>query len=58
MPATDRTDETIRSVLFLRGPLELLKGNGVDGYMVFEVPAGTEFQDLRWLAGDSIKIPL
>ena len=58
MPATDRTDETIRSVLFLRGPLELLKGNGVDDYMVFEVPAGTEFQDLRWLAGDSIKIPL
>lgn len=50
----DRAPE--RSVVFLEGSFELLRGHGLDGYMVFEVPAGTEFRDLRWRAGDSITI--
>ena len=50
------SDVAPRSVLFLEGSFELLKGHGLDGYMVFEVPAGTEFRDMRWRAGDSITI--
>jgi plastocyanin len=44
------------SRLFLDGPFELLRGTGVDGWMVFEAPKGTRFRDLRWLAGDVITI--
>ena len=53
-----RSDVDPRSFLFLRGSYELQKGYGLDGYMVFEVPTGTEFRHLRWTAGDSITIPL
>jgi plastocyanin len=45
-----------RSMLFLDGPFELLRGTGIDGWMVFETPKGTRFRDLRWLAGDVITI--
>lgn len=45
-----------RSMLFLDGPFELLRGTGIDGWMVFEAPKGTRFRDLRWLAGDVITI--
>ena len=55
-PAGRESDVAARSVLFLNGSFELLKGHGLDGYMVFEVPAGTEFRDMRWKAGDSITI--
>ncbi len=41
---------------FLEGPFELPKGYGVDGWMIFEVPEGTEFRDIRWRAGDSITV--
>ena len=58
MPAGDRAGVATRSVLFLDGDYELLKGYGLDGYLVFEAPAGSIFQALRWLAGDSIHIPL
>ena len=58
MPTGDRADVATRSVEFLDGQSELLMGHGVDGYLVFEVPAGSEFQSLRWRAGDSINIPL
>ena len=58
VPADDRASVAARSVEFLEGQFELLKGYGLDGYLVFEVPAGSEFQALRWRAGDSIKIPL
>ena len=58
MPAADRPDDAMRSVLFLDGLFKLPKGYGLDGYLVFEAPAGTKFQDLRWLAGDSINIRL
>ena len=45
-----------RSLLFINGSFELLKDYGIDGWMVFEAPEGTEFRDLRWRAGDSILI--
>ena len=57
MPPADRSDEAVRSVLFLESSFELLKGFGLDGYMVFDVPSETEFSSLRWLAGDSVTIP-
>lgn len=41
MPAADRASVSERSVLFLDGFFELLKGHGVDGYLIFEAPAGT-----------------
>ena len=45
-----------RSLLFLEGPFELPKDTGIDGWMVFEVPEGTQFRDIRWRAGDSITV--
>lgn len=48
------TDYIERSTLFIQGSFEIQQGHGLDGYMVFEVPAGTEFRDMRWRAGDSI----
>ena len=56
LPAADRSNEALRSVLFLEGPFELRRGYGLDGYMVFETPSATEFSNLRWLAGDSVTI--
>ena len=53
MPAVSQ-----RTVVFLDGFFELLKGHGLDGYLVFEAPAGTGIQSLRWLAGDTITIAL
>ena len=50
------SDVAARSVLFLQGSFELQKGHGLDGYIVFEAPAGTEFRNMRWRAGDSITI--
>ena len=47
-----------RSVVFLQGSFELPKGHGVDGWMVFEMPPGTQIRDLRWRASDSITIRL
>ena len=55
-PGEEPDDAAVRSVQFLEGSFELLRGHGLDGYMVFEVPAGTEFRDLRWRAGDSVTI--
>ena len=55
-PLGQESEVAARSVLFLEGSFELQKGHGLDGYMVFEVPAGTEFRDMRWKAGDSITI--
>ncbi len=47
-------DYVERSTQFLQGSFELLQGRGLDGYIVFEAPVGTEFRDIRWRAGDSI----
>ena len=43
-----------RTTTFLQGSFELLQGHGLDGFLVFEAPIGTEFRDVRWRAGDSI----
>ncbi len=43
-----------RTTKFLQGSFELLKGHGLDGFLIFEAPIGTEFRDIRWKAGDSI----
>ena len=53
----ERASVSPRSVLFLDGPFELLKGHGLGGYLVFEVSTGSELQALHWLAGDTITIP-
>ena len=45
-----------RSILFINGSFELQKNMGIEGWMVFEAPEGTEFRELRWRAGDSITI--
>ncbi len=44
-----------RRIQFLQGSFELLRGQGLDGYLVFEAPVGTVFRDIRWQAGDSIR---
>ncbi len=54
--AADVTDVEDRSVLFLEGSFELQRGHGLEGFLVFEVTAGTEFRDLRWRTGDSITV--
>ena len=46
---TTYTDGTTRS-------FDLLKGFGINGWLIFEAPEDTEFQDLRWRAGDGITI--
>ncbi len=56
MSTSDQTDIEERSVLFLEGSFELQRGHGLEGFLVFEVPAGTEFRDLRWRTGDSITV--
>ena len=43
-----------RTTTFLQGSFELLQGHGLDGFLIFEAPTGTEFRDVRWRAGDSI----
>ena len=56
MPSGQQDDVAARSILFLEGSFELEKGYGLDGYMVFEVPAGAKFRELHWEAGDSITV--
>jgi hypothetical protein len=54
----DRIEGSVeeRTMVFIEGPFELRKGMGIDGWMVFEAPQGTEFRDFRWRAADSITI--
>ena len=35
---------------------ELIKGHGLDGWMIFEVPKGLELRSFRWAAGDTVTI--
>ena len=46
-----------RTTTFLQGSFELAQGHGLDGFLIFEAPIGTEFRDARWRAGDSITFP-
>ena len=54
-----------RSLVFLWNPtlpdgatkaFELAKGNGIDGWMIFEAPKDTEFREFWWRAGDTLSI--
>ena len=41
---------------FIRGPVELQKGMGIEGWIIFEAPKGTKFREFKWRAGDSLTI--
>ena len=41
---------------FVERAQELPKGTGLDGWMVFEVPEGTQMRSFRWSSGDTITI--
>ncbi len=41
---------------FIRGPVELQRGMGLDGWMVFEAPPDTKFREFKWRAGDNLTI--
>ncbi len=55
-PASTEAPVKERSMVFIDGSFELLRDTGIDGWVVFEAPKGTEFRDLRWRAGDSITV--
>jgi hypothetical protein len=40
----------------LEGSFNLPRGTSLDGWMVFDIPEGTEIKNLRWRAGDSITV--
>ena len=41
---------------FIRGPVQLQRGMGLDGWMVFEAPPDTKFREFKWRAGDNLTI--
>ena len=43
---------------FIRGPVELQRGMGLDGWMVFEAPPDTKFREFKWRAGDNLTITI
>ena len=47
-----------QAIEFIAGPFELQQDMGINGWIVFETPKGTDFRDFRWRAGDSITIPI
>ncbi len=55
-PASTEPPVKERSMVFIDGSFELLRDTGIDGWVVFQAPEGTEFRDLRWRAGDSITV--
>ena len=44
------------NIVFLEGSFNLPKATSLDGWMIFDIPKGTEIKSLRWRAGDSITI--
>ena len=44
------------NILFLEGSFNLPKDTSLDGWMIFDIPKGTEIKNLRWRAGDSITV--
>ena len=44
------------SVKLVQRAQQLPRGTGLDGWLVFEVPRGTEFRSFRWGAGDTVII--
>jgi len=58
-PADERTLVFLWNPTFQDGTsqaFELDKGNGIDGWMVFEAPKDTKFREFRWRAGDTLSI--
>ena len=49
-------DQQEDNILFLEGSFNLPKDTSLDGWMIFDIPRGTEIKSLRWRAGDSITI--
>ena len=43
-------------VKYVERAQELPRGTGLDGWMVFEVPEGTQMRSFRWSAGDTVTI--
>ena len=43
-------------VKYVERAQELPRGTGLDGWMVFEVPKGTQMRSFRWSAGDTVTI--
>ena len=41
-------------VPFIAGPIDLPQGNSVIGWILFDVPEGTKFREMRWGAGDTV----
>ena len=41
---------------FIRGPVKLQRGMGLEGWMVFEAPPDTKFREFKWRAGDNLTI--
>ena len=44
------------NILFLEGSFNLPKDTALDGWMIFDIPEGTEIKNMRWRAGDSITV--
>ena len=43
-------------VKYVERAQELPRGTGLDGWMVFEVPEGTQMRSFRWSSGDTVTI--
>ncbi|MCH9016589.1 MAG: hypothetical protein IIB89_02330 [Chloroflexi bacterium] len=55
-PADSVRGKKENNILFLEGSFNLPKDTAIDGWMVFDIPIGTEIKNLRWRAGDSITV--
>ncbi|MCH2511657.1 MAG: hypothetical protein MK158_04255 [Dehalococcoidia bacterium] len=55
-PADMAREHRENNILFLEGSFNLPRGTSLDGWMVFDIPEGTEIKNLRWRAGDSITV--
>ena len=55
-PADSVRAKKENNILFLEGSFNLPRGHSLDGWMVFDIPIGTEIKNLRWRAGDSITV--
>ena len=51
-----RINEANEGIKFLEGSFNLQKSYSIDGWMIFDIPEGTEIRTLRWRAGDSITV--
>lgn len=54
--ATYEEQQTDGQVKLVQRAQQLPRGTGLDGWLVFEAPKGTEFRSFRWGAGDTVII--